>query len=112
MLGRLQWCTATMHVQAEPWKPWEYRVLHEGHDPQETARRLGRGVADVQCRVETSFADWYARHRCPGSPEEPGSLLRIARRIYEEDGYWKTITDGELEAHILDVTRACFEHFQ
>src|SRR4051812_27069555 len=101
-----------MHVQTGPWQPWEYRVLHEGHDAKRTARLLGRTVGEVNRKVDQTFDEWYRRRRCPGSPEDPGSILRIARRIYAEDGYWKYLTDGELEALILDVARACFKNFK
>lgn len=100
-----------MQTHPEPWRPWEYRVLHEGHDPEETGRLLGRRVEDVSRKLDRSFAEWYRRRRCPGSPKDPHSLVEIARRIYREDRYWKWLTEGELEALILDVAKACLKNF-
>jgi DNA-directed RNA polymerase specialized sigma24 family protein len=94
-----------------PWQSWEYRVLHGGQDAHATALLLDRRVEEVVRRLDLSFDDWYARRRCPGSPMRPDCILRIGRRLYEEDGHWRSITDGELEAILLDQTRACLKNF-
>jgi hypothetical protein len=100
-----------MTKKTTPWQPWEYQVLHEGRDDRTTARLLGRSVAEVNRKINLSYDDWYRRNRCPGSPVRPDSILRIARRIYEDDGYWRYLTDGDLEALIQSQTAACFRNF-
>src|SRR5262245_48157124 len=95
-----------------PWSPEEYQVLHRGGDVRQVALALNRSVDEVQSRVDLSFRDWYRRHRCPGSPDGPASLLRMARRLYEDDGYWQYLSEGELAAEVLEQARRCFRNFQ
>jgi hypothetical protein len=111
------------------WKAWEYRVLAENQTVEKTARLLKRDVGEVADKVnrhcQATFGGWYARRRlgcstdtppaytgmpCLGSPESPKGMLRLARRMAEED-FEGVFADEEVECHALNVLDYCIRDF-
>ena len=57
-----------------------------------------------------SLQNWYASHRCLGSPENLKRILGLATCIWEED--FEDIFDpGEFEYHVFKTLTDCFATF-
>jgi RNA polymerase sigma factor (sigma-70 family) len=104
--------SAAMKVRA--WEPWEYRVLGEGHDPEKTARLLKRDENEVLLKIrgycESTFEGWYARERCPGSPESPRRILALAETVWRLD-YAESLPDEDVTDWTFKVLHFCFRLF-
>jgi hypothetical protein len=60
--------------------------------------------------VDVTFAEWYSRHRCSGSPENPYRVLNLAFTVWDEDYHW-VIEQDELEDCVIVILTYCFAHF-
>lgn len=97
-------------LRTGPWEPWEYQVLHEEDDLGTTALRLSRDVVEVSRKTDLTFAEWYRRHRCDGSPWNPRRCLRLSEEICEKD-FADIIEFDEVERHARDALTHCFARF-
>jgi AraC-like DNA-binding protein len=66
---------------------------------------------NVPLEYDYGFSDRYARERCPGCPESPLKILRLAQKIWRR-AYPQVIEEGEVEGYVATVVAYCWGHFQ